>query len=79
MFKKLLCDKKIVATYNQLDKLNKNSIDDYKGINTLISQYKSMRKFIKKENDLLISYNININRENKEKIQKTANYVGLRI
>ena len=45
----------------------------------LSEEYLEMRKLIKEENDLLESYNINVNRDNKKKVERTAAYVGLRV
>lgn len=38
-----------------------------------------MRELIKAENNLLYSYNINVERDNKAQVSKTARYCGLSI
>ena len=48
----------------------------YLGINHI---EKPIDMYVQIENELLFSYNINIQRENMDKIRKTANYVGLSI
>lgn len=63
-----------------IDNLTKKKIDNK---NTFLLQlsddFLRMKKNIVFENNLLYSYNINVNRNNKDQIQKTANYVGLKV
>jgi hypothetical protein len=45
----------------------------------LAHDYLLTKKLIKQENDLLYSYNINVQRNNRDQIEKTANYCGLKV
>lgn len=52
---------------------------EIEGLSSILEEYLEMRRFIKIENDLLTSYNINVMRDNRKKLEQTANYCGLRI
>lgn len=56
-----------------------NEASEIEGLSRLLEEYLEMRQFIKLENDLLTSYNINVVRDNRKKLEQTANYCGLRI
>jgi len=57
---------------------NSTEVNETK-VNQLSENYLLMRDLIKQENELLVSYNLNIDRDNKKQIERTANYVGLKI
>jgi hypothetical protein len=64
-----------IAKYNHKD-YDLNKLIE---LNTFIQEYKSMLQHISEENSLLKSYNINVRRDSKKKVESVANYVGLRI
>lgn len=69
--------------YNNIeitDNLSKSKIEDkISFLLDLSKDFIKMKKIIIHENNLLYSYNINVNRNNKDQIRKTANYVGLKV
>ncbi len=71
--------KEICHDTDSINKFNNANKQINYNISNLLSEYETMKSYIKEENVLLESYNINIIRDNKDKLRKTASYVGLRM
>ena len=80
-FRNLVNDKESISYFDLKENLitNKTATNKEDNMIEFIEEYLTMRKFIKIENDLLISYNINVIRDNKTQIERTANYCGLSV
>jgi hypothetical protein len=58
---------------------NISDIKQIEDVNVLVEEYILMLRHVKNENELLESYNINVRRDTKKKLENVAEYVGLRI
>ncbi len=58
---------------------NTGDIKQIEDVNVLVEEYILMLRHVKNENELLESYNINVRRDTKKKLESVAEYVGLRI
>lgn len=69
----------------ELSKIFKDKVLNSKNLvfssneNQILIDYLIMKRYIREENELLTSYNINVLRDDMKQIERTANYVGLRI
>ncbi len=85
---RLLCKDVKVKNINMYRTFFKEEIEKNKNINDikliedqiiLVEEYILMLKHVRKENELLESYNINVRRDTTKKLESVAEYVGLRI